>query len=263
MNILITGSSGFLSKEFKRYFFEERIFNIPREQLTNIKCLEKVIIENNIEFILHTSWAGVINKSVTDLQFNIEVQNNLQKCSHLVKNIFLFGSGAELFKDTSSDYCKGKLYVLNNAKKYSNMINLRLYGCFGEFEDDKRFVKNCVNKILNNCKISIDQDKFMDFIFVEDLCLIIKNYMKNSGDLPRNLDCVYDKKHKLSDIAKHINTLFKLNESCYNVINSPDLADPYIGCGKNLSLLNFNLTGLYEGINKIYGQKAKDFTVSV
>lgn len=263
MNILITGSSGFLSKEFQDYFKCENLFNISRAELLDEQVIKKCVLENKIDFILHTSWAGVGTSTNDDLKFNMIVHDNIQKQSKLVNKIFIFGSGAETFKDISSNYCKGKLYAFNKSKEVDNIINLRIFGCFGKHENSTRFIKNSVNRIKSGESIKINKNKLMDFIFVEDLCLIIKNYMDSELKLPRNLDCVYQEKYKLSDIAEYLNSLFFYDKSVQIVNgNHYDLDEPYIGCGDILKTLGLNLIGLKQGIKKIYEQEAANFRIS-
>jgi nucleoside-diphosphate-sugar epimerase len=260
MNILITGSSGFLSKEFYDYFKNVNVFNIHRTELLDKNAVRKFILKNKIDFILHTSWAGVGTSTDDDLCFNISVHDNIQAQSDLVNKIFIFGSGAETFTDLSSNYCKGKLYAFNKSKKVDNMINFRIFGCFGKHENPSRFIKNSVNRIKNDQAILINKDKFMDFFFVEDLCKVIDFYMLSTLSLPKNLDCVYKKKYKLSEIASYINSLFCCEKPIEFLFDKHyDLDNPYMGCGDILEKLKIPLVGLKQGIHDIYGQEAANF----
>ena len=123
MNILITGTSGFLSKELKRYFIgRNTIITVDRKNLLNLKYMSELVKYKNIDIILHTSWAGVINTSPFDLQFNVDVHNNILELSKIVKKVFLFGSGAEVLGNPESDYYKGKLYAYITSKNFSTNL---------------------------------------------------------------------------------------------------------------------------------------------
>jgi len=272
MNILITGSSGFLSKEFVNLFSRHNLFHIDRQDLLHKYNLENLVLENNIQFIIHTSWAGVGAGTFSDLVYNLAVQENIEHCSSLVKKIFLFGSGAEFkltdnVKESSIDlnesnhYCIGKNIVAQRIKKFPNIINLRLFGCFGKQELPTRFIKNSVTNIINGSAIQINQDKYMDFIYIKDLYHIICHYM-NSNDtrLPQSLNCVYTKKQKLSEIASFLNDMFSYNKPV-QFKNSLDynLAQPYTGSGELLNSLNIPMVGLEKGILELYGQEATNF----
>lgn len=271
-NILITGSSGFLSKELSQELSNYSIFHCNRVLLSKKDLLKSYIIENKIQEIIHTSWAGVGEGDFEDLVFNLNVYNNLKSCSNLVNHIFVFGSGCE-FSETDNVkegnnnfsyknyYSIGKVITSIESKKDNKFINLRLFGCFGKQENQTRFIKKSINNILNNNEILIFKNKFMDFISVKDLTQIILHYInKDEGSLPRELNCVYINKVKLSDIGEQINKLFDFKKPI-NFFHSTiyDMDEPYTGCGQLLQSLNINLKGLYPSITELYEQEATNF----
>lgn len=275
MNILITGSSGFLSKEFFTLFPNYNLFYTNRSTLLNFESLQKHIVDNRISEIIHTSWAGVGSGTFEDFVFNLNVYNNLQKCSNLVNHIFIFGSGAEFSKtdnvvesNTNFNYTNyysiGKVVTSTEAKSNNKFINLRLFGCFGKQENDTRFIKKSVINILNNSQIKINKNKFMDFISVKDLSKIISHYIQNdNGNFPRELNCVYMEKVKLSDIGEYLNEFFDFKKPIdFSNNNAYDMDNPYTGCGGLLQSLNINLQGLYPSISELYGQEAANFRFS-
>lgn len=275
MNILITGSSGFLSKEFSTLFPNYNLYYTNRSTILNFESLQKCIVDNKINEIIHTSWAGVGAGTFEDFVFNLNVYTNLQKCSNLVNHIFIFGSGAEFSKTDEvregsnnfsykSYYSIGKVVTSTEAKSNKKFINLRLFGCFGKQENDTRFVKRSVINILSNNQIKINKNKFMDFISIKDLSKIILHYIHNdNGNLPRELNCVYTEKVKLSDIADYLNQLFDFKKPIDFSNNTIyDMEDPYTGCGQLLQSLNINLQGLYPSILDLYGQEAANFRSS-
>ena len=92
--------------------------------------------------------------------------------------------------------------VLDNPKG----VNLRIFGCFGEHEESTRFFNTNINRYINGEPIQLIKDRKMDFIFADDLYKII-NYYLDGNDGPRDVNCVYDRKYMLSDIAEIINHL--------------------------------------------------------
>lgn len=274
MNILITGSSGFLSKEFSTLFPNYNLYYTNRSTILNFESLQKYIVDNKINEIIHTSWAGVGAGTFEDFVFNLNVYTNLQKCSNLVNHIFIFGSGAEFSKTDEvregsnnfsykSYYSIGKVITLLESRSNLKFINLRLFGCFGKQENDTRFIKKSITNILNNNQIKINKNKFMDFISVKDLSKIISYYIDNDkGNLPREMNCVYMRKVKLSDIAEQINKLFNFKKPIDFSNNTIyDMEHPYTGCGYLLQSLNINLQGLYPSILELYGDEAASFKV--
>lgn len=274
-NILITGNSGFLSRELPGHLLNTSIFRCNRSLLCNKDLLQSFLLDNRISEIIHTSWAGVGSGTFEDFVFNLNVYNNLQKCSNLVNHIFIFGSGSEFSKTDNvvesntnfnykNYYSIGKVVTSTEAKSNNKFINLRLFGCFGKQENDTRFIKKSVINILNNNQIKINKNKFMDFISVKDLSKIILHYICNDdGNLPRELNCVYTEKAKLSDIAEYLNQLFDFKKPIdFSNNNAYDMDNPYTGCGGLLQSLNINLQGLYPSIAELYGQEAANFRFS-
>ena len=264
MNILVTGSSGFLAKEFNFYFSRKNnLFSVHREELLNVDTIRKNLIENQIKCILHTSWAGVGAGTPEDYEYNLQVQKNLEAVSDLVDKIFIFGSGAE-FINTSlaredhlpnltcgTYYALAKNAISHRVKNFENFINLRLFGCFGEKENDHRFIKRSMLNIKSGGDIIINKDKEMDFFYVGDLISLIDYYIGNqSYNLPKDVNCVYNKKYKLSDIAKFL--VNKYSPQVKIKILEHGCTDPYTGNSALLDTLNISFKGLHKGIEEIY-----------
>ena len=98
----------------------------------------------------------------------------------------------------------------------------------------------------------IHQDKYMDFIYVKDLCKLILYIVNNPIEnfKTKDINVVYKEKYKLSDITNIINKLedYKVD---INIENN-DMGLSYTGCDSSLSSLNLNLNGLEIGIKEIY-----------
>lgn len=93
-------------------------------------------------------------------------------------------------------------------------INLRVWGCFGPLEDGKRFFSRNINAYVHRRDIKIHTDRQMDFIYVNDLYKIIDWFLHtNDKSIAKNVNCVYNSKYYLSQIANMINNLdnYKVN----------------------------------------------------
>lgn len=263
-NILLTGSSGFLAKEFKDYFKNRyNLFSIPRESLIRLDGIKQVIDSNHIDYILHTSWAGVGLGTKEDYTYNIKVHKNIESISNKVKKIFIFGSGAEFpitdcAKEeelpkisTGTYYALAKNEITHSSRNYFNIFNLRLFGCFGKYENDSRLIKRSVLNLHNGNSITIIKDKEMDFFYVMDLVKVIEFYINNECHLPKELNCVYTEKLRLSDIANFLIT--KYSRKCGVEFIHDGYDKPYTGSSTLIDGLGINFKGLYQGIKEIYG----------
>ena len=62
----------------------------------------------------------------------------------------------------------------------NNIINLRLFGVFGMYEDyEFKFISNSIVKNLLNLPIEICQNVYFDYLYIEDLVRIIECFITN------------------------------------------------------------------------------------
>ena len=116
-----------------------------------------------------------------------------------------------------------------------NSLNLRIFGCFYHNELNTRFIKSNIIRYINKTPMIIHQDKFMDFIYFEDVYQVINHHLLNTNTLPYDINMSYVKKYKLTDITNIINNL-----SDYKVdvkIENENLSSSYCGNGERLESL--------------------------
>jgi len=274
MNILITGCKSFLAKEILDYFDDKKHILIPTDRTTLDVSDSDVVNEyfqnNDIGIVIHTAIkGGRRNKkdTTTDYINNLNMFGNLLKNRDKYKLMFSFGSGAEFNRVTGVINAKAPHYAdfvpldfYGAAKNIiarqihelsSNIINLRLFGCFGKHENEDRFIKSAINNINNKNPIMIHQNKKMDFFSAQDVCRVIEHYIENydQQDLPKDINLCYDKKNTLKDISDKICNLMNVENDV--IINQDEMASEYTGCSKNLNQLNVKLDGLDIGLQRM------------
>ena len=193
MKFLITGSSGYLGKNFleslsidkNSYIFLVRSKNkVPKTvkfkniffvdcNLLNYKKMEKKFQNFKIDVIINFAWIGATNKfKNSKLQKeNLLILKNLIKLSYLlkIKKFIGFGSQAEYgLKNcqinekmscrplTTYGKIKLKSYKLlrsNLKKKKIKFIWIRLFSSFGPFDDDNFLIPYLIKNFLRNKKI--------------------------------------------------------------------------------------------------------------
>jgi dTDP-4-dehydrorhamnose reductase len=272
MKILITGNSGFLSKEFKDFFGKKHELTfISRSTYPSVDLLSFKDVSNffessgHFDFVFHTAISGgkrTSSDSLSTLTDNLLMYNNLVSNMHKYKVLFNFCSGAafrdgndidsvkesEIEKRFPKDYYgMSKNIIAKDMKKYENFYNFRLFGCFGKHEDDVRFFKSILNCIKENRPIRIHQDKYMDYISAKDLCLVLDYYINNVDKLlPKDINVVYQEKKTLSQMCK---TIIDLTESNPDVIMLTETqAQSYTGDGSILNSLGISMNGLDKSL---------------
>lgn len=265
-NILLTGSGGFIGKHLKEYFKEYNLFT-PRSFQLNLldkKETEKYLKNNNIEFIIHSASCGVRispDASLEDVaKPNIEMFNNLAESGLPMISI---GSGAEYDKSKpiinikeedfgksipKDPYGYSKYMISKEVEKRSNILNLRLFGIYGLFEDSSRVTSCIVNAKIKNEPVILNQNVRFHFIWIDDFCKIVKHFVEHPTK-EKFLNVVPTESIeivKLAEIAK-VETIIK-NEGLgkeYTADNARLLKE--IG--------EFNFTSYNDGLENFYRQQ--------
>lgn len=267
MNILITGGNGFIASNLKNKLSDHQITSISRADfdLRNPEETNTFFKDKKFDVVLHTAVIGG-NRLVEDSKdcvyensiMAINLIRNMKSWSRLIH----FGSGAELdrMKDIQGNtnnifnripidaYGLSKNIICRMMYGYENIYNLRIFNVFALNEADRRMIKSNIKNYLNGNPIVIHQDKFMDFFYIDDLEKIVRLYL-NGNNLPREIDCVYENKTKLSDVANIINNLS--DKKVPIEIHSSEMGRSY--CGHYEHLCNtLEYKGLEKSIQDVY-----------
>ena len=169
--ILLTGSGGFIGQHLKKYLSEYELYT-PRSfdlNLMDKSSLEQYLRKNKIDFIIHSASCGVRiteNATIEDVaQPNIQMFDNLAK--HKIPMI-TFGSGAEYDKSRNiinikeshfgdfipkDPYGYSKYLISQEIQKYDHILNLRIFGIYGQNENPTRVTTSIINNYINKEKI--------------------------------------------------------------------------------------------------------------
>jgi GDP-L-fucose synthase len=171
---------------------------------------------------------------------------NLLNCKNRFGKLIHFGSGAETITP-ETPYGLSKKVIANSISEIDNFYNIRIFGVFDEDELDTRFIKGNIKRYINKEPMIIHHDKFMDFFYMKDLISLVDYYIVNDN-LPKQIDCSYNKLYTLSDIANIINSLddYKVDIK----IEKEGMSSSY--CGVTNMLVDF--VGLEQGIKEVYNK---------
>ena len=254
MKILITGGKGYIAKGINNALWDKYHIIAPgREELdlTDKSSVDKFFENKQFDVVIHTAIKGVANTRDPDETISfwnlVMFYNLLSKKDHFTKLINI-GSGAERYL-TNTPYGQSKSIINKLVHKYDNFYTLRVYAVFDENENDTRFIKSSIRKVLNNEPIVVYQDRLMDFIYMPDLVSMIRYYIEGK-DLLKEVDCIYEDTVSLSKIAKYINNHLSINKVPIN-IQDPLPGENYIGTFTDLPIA---LIGLEQGIKNVYNK---------
>lgn len=278
MRILITGSGGFLGKNIVNWLKTTSHIAFPIHtsdlNLTDVGLVKKYIIRNKINFIIHCAICGgkrSDNDSIHDFMNNILMFESLYKisCEHEIP-IINFGSGAEFDRRYNINQCYEFEAMNRMPEDYyglaKNLINrriltskycynFRLFGCFNYLENSTRFFKRNIQNAINGSPIIVNKDRYMDYVFCDDVIKIIQIYLENRYEidsLPKSLNICYENKYRLLELAFMIKNITKSSSDI--LVESESLDNSYTGnCDLLYSLFDYKqFIGLERGIELTY-----------
>ena len=270
MKILIIGKNGFIAKSLYNLFKINTNYDIIQTSSSQLDFLndeqvDKFMIKNSFDYMIFTPvYGGRRTKEDNNdiIEMNQKMYNNMLKHKDKFKLIFYFGSGASFDRRQNiKEFGNNKLgnsipedpYGFSkysneiDIRNHDNIINLRIFNCFGINESIDRMIKANILNYINNQDIIIHQDRYFDFIFIDDLYHIILSFI-DGKQTSKEINCVYEEKLRLSDIGNIINDIS--NQKVKIKIIDSNLGNSYTG-KKNYQNIE-NLVGLKNGINCMY-----------
>ena len=266
MNILITGGQGNIAKMIKAHL--SQFFNIINPSRSELDILDFTKLKqflniNTFDILIHTAiLGGRRNKDETGevTHKNLLMLENLLHFSNKFKMIINFDSAAiydratdilerkedEILTIPTDYYGFSKYLIYKRSCAYEHFYNFRIFNIFHANEEPDRFIKSCFIAKTQNSKVTIFEDKYFDFVYVDDFIKIVKYYLdnvNNSTILEKTINVCYNKKYKLSAIAN----LIVPNAKDINILNPTSLHN-YSGNNTLLEALQLNLLGLEQSL---------------
>ena len=250
--ILITGGNGYIAKSLYNSLKNKyNIICITRQDfdLTDSSETLKYFSNEYFDIVIHCAVSGgsrLKPDNWKDMDNNLKMYYNLLNCKNNFSKLIHFGSGAET-NAPESPYGLSKRIITNSISEQENFYNIKIFAVFDENELNTRFIKGNIRRYINKEPIIIHQDKHMDFFYIKDLISLVDHYI-NSNNLPKQIDCSYDKLYTLSNIANIINSLddYKVDIK----IEQKGMSSSY--CGVTNGVIDF--IGLEQGIKEVYNK---------
>lgn len=267
--ILFTGGNGFIGRQVIP-FIQKAGYEVVRPRSTQVRLeVDKEVATlfadgQHYDAIIHAAIVGGRRDCDDDwrvLHTNLNMFETLYKyIDHTDMFINLdsgasYGRPAPVEEPSPEDFGKvipgdpygfSKYIIAKRVLADPKGVNLRIFGCFGEHEESTRFFSTNIKRYINKEPIQLIKDRKMDFIYADDLYKIIQYYL-DGNDGPRDINCVYDQKYMLSDIAEIINHLGPYKVDIQSEGQYPIF--PYIGKVNDLPI---EYDGLSHGIRKVY-----------
>ena len=270
----ITGGNGFIGRNIKESFLSEK-YNIiaPGSKELNVADCEAVdafFKHNTIDVIIHSACKPG-HRNATDhtalFKTNTQMFFNLERHHDLYEKMIVIGSGAiydmryyqpkmkeEYFGANIpvddhgfTKYVCGKL-----IEKSDNIIDLRVFGIFGKYEDYAiRFISNLICKAIFDLPLTMNQNRKFDYLCINDLMPVLDYFIMHTAN-HRSYNVTPEHSIELFAIAEKINTIAAKNLAVN--IAKEGIGLEYSGDNNRLKqeIPNLKFTPLEESIEKLY-----------
>ena len=212
MKVCILGSNGFLGYNLMRDRPSDWV-GISRKELDllNQQMVDDFFKNNTFDVVVHCG-AKLHEESMYE---NVLMFENVVRA--FKGKILYFSSGAAVRGTPPTDqYGLSKWIIDRRIETLPNTHSLRIWGCFGPNELPTRFSAVCSRE----GHVTIDKDRYFDFIDVEDVRKIVDQYINETRN-DKELDLVYPEVRLLSQWAK-------IFGATHEIKDTTELGEPYI-----------------------------------
>jgi nucleoside-diphosphate-sugar epimerase len=229
MNILITGASGFIGKHLTEYFSEKyHLFTPSHKQLDLLdeKAVRRYFQNHPIDLVIHCAVVGGNTQKLWVkgmFHDNLHMFFNIVRCNNYYRRFINIGSGAEYDKRYPiihvrendfgvhipiDDYGLYKYICANYINSADNIVDLRVFGIFGEWEEYRqRFISNALCRHMYGLPITIKQNVYFDYLDVLDFVKIVDYFILHKSKF-KSYNVGTGKKIDLVTIAHEIIKLY-------------------------------------------------------
>lgn len=269
--ILLTGSGGFIGKNLKFYLEKSYELLTPRSfelDLRDANAVDSYFKTHKIDSVIHCASVGGargIADSNSTVDDNLKMVDNLLNAKDSQTKVILFGSGAmydksqpiskmkesELGERIPNDlYGMSKLLIAQKIKDRKDVVCLNIFACYGYGEKETRFPSYAINQVIKGEDITINQNVKFDYLFVEDMCKIVENFLVN---IPESniINITPTESVTLSEIAEIVS---EFGEKKVNIkIENQIMNNEYTG-DNSILLKNYPIkfTDIKTGLRKLY-----------
>ena len=202
MKVLITGAGGFIGSSLKDFLDKKKEITTllaPTRQELDLSIeadVDAYVEQYRPDIIIHAANKGGGRDTVgleDIVHNNLRMFFNIAKQAPKVHKIIHLGSGAEYGKHKpiintkeddaltafpKDDYGFYKSVCSRYIEKTDNMINLRIFGCYGEGEDYRyKFITNAIVKNLLGIPITINRNVRFDYLYIDDLIRMVEHFL--------------------------------------------------------------------------------------
>jgi GDP-L-fucose synthase len=252
--LLLTGGTGFIGRNILPRL--EKYFEVcaPTRQELDLKdsdAVERYVKDGHFDIIMQGANPNPVKNAACDhadtmFEDSMRIFMNFYNVRQYCGKLFYFGSGAEYNKQMEikeileedaqrsipkDSYGLAKFYMNELARNSENVYNLRIFGCYGPYDHESKFLTHVIRCCLAGKDITMRQNCVFDYTQVFDLAEVI-NLMANTELKYHDYNVCTGKPISLLEIAEKIQKEMKANNRI--IVENPGLNREYTGSNKRL-----------------------------
>lgn len=209
MKVCVLGAGGFIGKNLLR---DTDWVGVTHQELdlTDLGAVEKYFEEREYDIVIHCAVIGGSRLKPDNGEVFYKNILMFESVARAFKGrILYFSSGAALRGDPPTDpYGLSKRLIEHRIDTIPNAHVLRIWGCYGPGELPTRFSAVCKRE----GHVVIDQDRYFDFIDIEDVKKMVEEYVSSKWEMPKVCNLVYPEKLLLSQWAERFGATWEVKD---------------------------------------------------
>ena len=209
MKVCVLGANGFVGKNLVR---DTDWVGVTRQELdlTYQKAVEDYFNTHEYDVVIHCSVIGGSRLKEDDGDV---IHKNILMFENVVRvfkgKVLYFSSGAARRGNPPTDpYGLSKWIIDRRIETIEDAYSLRIWGCYGPGELPTRFSAVCKEK----GHVVIEKDKYFDFIDIEDVIQIVRDYVQGKRH-DKEYNLVYPEKRLLSQWAERFGATWEIKNN--------------------------------------------------
>ncbi|MCX6770023.1 MAG: NAD-dependent epimerase/dehydratase family protein [Candidatus Micrarchaeota archaeon] len=202
--ILLTGGAGFIGRNISEQLGASYEISCPARaelDLLDADAVRRYLKGNGFDAVLHAANIGGTRKTAGMAgvaESNLKCFMNIAQCSSYFGKMIQLGSGAEYDKSRplvrvreeefgkrapQDEYGRYKYECSKYIEQASNITCLRIFGCFGKYEDyEIRFISNAICKSIFGLPITIaNKNAVFSYLYIDDFVRIVEHFIGHDG----------------------------------------------------------------------------------
>ncbi len=197
---MLTGATGFIGRNILPLLRERYTVAAPGRadlDLRDAEAVRRFLEKGKFDAVVHAAnptGANPFDAGERLFEHSLRVFASLEHCAGLYGKMLYFGSGAEYGKHRALDmiaedrigeelprdaYGLSRYLMQRLAARRDNIVNLRLFGCYGPGDPDYKLIPGIMHQVRAGREIRLRHNVRFDFLYVDDIVPVLEYCLEN------------------------------------------------------------------------------------